>query len=90
MLETMYFKRVHKKQTISLWIHYPSLVLNKKRDPKRIAINKSHEVRTEKDIVRYFTVICDKFRRQNYPLEEKVKMAIVRLKDDETLLVNAA
>lgn len=77
MLETMYFKRVHKKQTIALWIHYPKPTQNK------IAINEFHEVRTEKDIVRYFTVICDKFRKKYRPLDDKVKMCIVRFKDEE-------
>ena len=53
MLESMYFKSMNKKLSLLLWLHYP------KKETNVLQLNEYHEVRTEKDIVRYFTQICD-------------------------------
>lgn len=55
-LESMYFKRIHKREQIVLWIQY------EKENSSVIFINSNHEVRTEKDIVRYFTTRCEKLK----------------------------
>lgn len=84
MLETMYLKSIHKKHQITIWLHYP-----KPQEPNTIAINQHHEVRTEKDIVRYFTVLFDKLIKKYKPLEEKRKVCIVNFKGNNIKVLSA-
>ena len=53
-----------------------------------IHTNDHHEVRTEKDIVRYFTVLCDKYRKKYKPLEDKRKICIVNFKGNNLELLS--
>lgn len=76
ILETMYFKRIHKRHEIILWMHYED------EDSKIVKIYDQHEVRTEKDIIRYFTVLCEKYKKKYRPLEDKRKICIARFKND--------
>jgi hypothetical protein len=77
MLESMYFKAIHKKATIVLWMHYPN------KEQRIVAIKEEHEARTEKDIIRYFTLLCDKLRKRYRPLEDKRKVCIANFKGDK-------
>lgn len=79
MLESMYFKSMHKKHHIMLWLHHP----RPNTDSNLISTNNFHEVRTEKDIVRYFTLLCDKLRKKYKPLEDKRKVCLANFKGNE-------
>ncbi|CDW73645.1 UNKNOWN [Stylonychia lemnae] len=76
ILESMYFKSMHKKHHIQLWIHHP----RPNQEPNLISTNEFHEVRTEKDIIRYFTIVCDKLRKKYKPLEDKRKVCLAIFK----------
>lgn len=76
MLESMYFKSMHKKHHIQLWLHHP----RSSTDPNTISMNEFHEVRTEKDIIRYFTIVCDRLRKKYKPLEDKRKVCLAIFK----------
>ena len=82
MLESMYFKLINKKQTIVLWLHYP------KKDSNVIQINEYHEVRTEKDIVRYLTSVVDQMKKRTKTVDDKRKMCIMNLKNKGYTIVN--
>jgi len=83
ILESMYFKRIHKKHQIILWMHYPN------KESRQVAINDEHEVRTEKDIIRYFTVLCHKLCKKYRPLEEKRKVCLIQFKGDTMRTLSA-
>ena len=54
-----------------------------------MTINENHEVRTEKDIIRYFTTMCEKNKKKYKPLEDKRKICIVNLKGGTIKILNS-
>ena len=83
MLESMYFKSLHKKHSIQLWIQNSK----KEQEPGIVSINQYHEVRSEKDIVRYFVLLCEKFKKKFKPLEDRRKVCIVKMKANDIMLL---